>query len=262
MYMADKGLITPQRPPKHPCGTLTVIVGPMFAGKSSEAMRQLRRHELARQSCLLIKHASDDARLTDETQVVEEHFYAIEGDASEGDGLHYRRSPVYLHDSDGACMPPGQSYTAVSVSTLGQVPNALVAEAQFLFVDEAQWFPDLVHTVRDWVRLFGKHVYVYGIDSDKMQRPMDNMAHLTFIADHVRHRRAVCVRCGRDTASLSIKKHDADAEEGAASPIEPGGTNVYEARCFGCLDDQTYAAQQAKYRKGDFEFFHINGSGE
>lgn len=41
-------------------GTIEVIFGPMFCGKSTELIRRIRRHTVAKKSCLLIKYARDN----------------------------------------------------------------------------------------------------------------------------------------------------------------------------------------------------------
>jgi len=40
-------------------GTIEVIMGPMFSGKSTELRRKLQRHLIACKKVLLIKHSSD-----------------------------------------------------------------------------------------------------------------------------------------------------------------------------------------------------------
>jgi hypothetical protein len=40
-------------------GRIEMIVGPMFAGKSTELMRRIRRHKLAYRRCVVIKYAKD-----------------------------------------------------------------------------------------------------------------------------------------------------------------------------------------------------------
>lgn len=43
-----------------PRGMIEVIMGPMFSGKSTELLRKLQRHRIARKQVLLIKHSSDE----------------------------------------------------------------------------------------------------------------------------------------------------------------------------------------------------------
>ena len=41
-------------------GRIELIMGPMFAGKSTELMRRVRRHKISGKKCLLIKYIADD----------------------------------------------------------------------------------------------------------------------------------------------------------------------------------------------------------
>lgn len=40
-------------------GRIELIIGPMFAGKSTELLRRVKRHEIAGSKCLRIKYADD-----------------------------------------------------------------------------------------------------------------------------------------------------------------------------------------------------------
>ena len=40
-------------------GRIEIIMGPMFAGKSTELLRRMKRHEIAGSKCLRIKYAGD-----------------------------------------------------------------------------------------------------------------------------------------------------------------------------------------------------------
>lgn len=40
-------------------GRIELIIGPMFAGKSTELLRRVKRHEIAGSKCLRIKYAED-----------------------------------------------------------------------------------------------------------------------------------------------------------------------------------------------------------
>lgn len=49
-------LSAPHHPPR---GRIELIIGPMFAGKSTELLRRVKRHEIAGSKCLRIKFAAD-----------------------------------------------------------------------------------------------------------------------------------------------------------------------------------------------------------
>ena len=40
-------------------GMLDLIIGPMFAGKSTELLRRVKRHSISGKSCLYVKYAAD-----------------------------------------------------------------------------------------------------------------------------------------------------------------------------------------------------------
>lgn len=40
-------------------GCLEMIIGPMFAGKSTELLRRMQRHEISGKTCLYVKYAAD-----------------------------------------------------------------------------------------------------------------------------------------------------------------------------------------------------------
>ena len=44
---------------QHPRGHIELIIGPMFAGKSTELLRRMRRYEVSGKKCLHIKFAED-----------------------------------------------------------------------------------------------------------------------------------------------------------------------------------------------------------
>ena len=41
-------------------GRIELILGPMFSGKSTELVRLINRHSIAKLRCCVIKHAKDD----------------------------------------------------------------------------------------------------------------------------------------------------------------------------------------------------------
>lgn len=50
-------------------GSLQLIFGPMFSGKTTELMRRIKRYEIAKKKCLVIKYGAD-SRYTDEDKAV------------------------------------------------------------------------------------------------------------------------------------------------------------------------------------------------
>jgi thymidine kinase len=111
-------------------GRIELIVGPMFAGKTTELLRRLRRHELAGRRCLIVKHALDDR---------------FGGDATQG-------KHVVTHDAAqrGALAVTSAAMRRVDLGALpgvgGSCPcplSAMLTGVEVVGVDEAQFFePD------------------------------------------------------------------------------------------------------------------------
>ncbi|MFC8680109.1 thymidine kinase [Microbacterium ureisolvens] len=177
--------------------TLQVVAGPMFAGKSEELMRRVRRARIAGLEVEVISHALDDRR---------------------GEGL------VSSHS--------GLSVPSRSVPDA----EALVASVRgrgldLVAVDEAQFFgPELVPAV-DALVTDGLTVVVSGLCITFDGRPFEPLPALMAMAEDVLKLTAVCAVCGEDAAF-----HQRTVEDGGGDPRVPtraqvGGIESYQARC-------------------------------
>jgi hypothetical protein len=91
-------------------GRIEMIVGPMFAGKSTELMRRIRRHKLAYRRCVVIKYAKDMRHGEPETELA-------------------------THDN--------HRIKAVPCTKLYDVWNE-ARDSDVIGIDEAQFYPDLI----------------------------------------------------------------------------------------------------------------------
>ena len=41
------------------CGSIELILGPMFSGKTTEMLRRAKRHQIAGLNCLVVKYDAD-----------------------------------------------------------------------------------------------------------------------------------------------------------------------------------------------------------
>lgn len=176
---------------------LQVVAGPMFAGKSEELMRRVRRARIAGLSVDVVSHALDDRR--------------GEGQVSSHSGLSV----------------PSRSAPDV---------EALVASVQgrgldLVAIDEAQFFgPGLIDAV-DALVAEGVDVVVSGLCVTFDGRPFEPLPALMAIAEDVLKLTAVCAVCGEDAAF-----HQRLAAGGGGDPLNPtsdqvGGIESYQARC-------------------------------
>jgi thymidine kinase len=70
-----------------------------------------------------------------------------------------------------------------------------VQEADAIFINEGQFFPDLIDIVKTLVETCQKEVYVCGLDSDFRREPFGDILRLITLCDSVEKLKARCVRC-------------------------------------------------------------------
>lgn len=189
-------------------GRLQVIAGPMFAGKSEELMRRVRRARLAGLDAEVIVHALDD-----------------------------RHGGGAVASHIGTSIPARTAEDAVTLAGIfAERSRDLVA------IDEAQFFgPGLLELVdREVMR--GVDVIVAGLCITYDATPFEPLPALMARADEVVKLTAVCAVCGAD-APFHVRRSGpsralgegitAPAEDGPerADPAFVGGAETYEARC-------------------------------
>ena len=179
--------------------SLRVVIGPMFAGKTSEIQSVVRRFNCLGKTVLVLTASIDD---------------------------RYGTASVISHDRS--------SIPATAVDIHGGL-RAVVSSPEFLaataiVVDEAQFFVNcLVEFVRIAVDEYGKHVTVGGLDGDANRRPFGDVLALIPLADSVEKRTALCLKCGDGTVALFSRKLVADEE--ASEQVSVGGADKYEPVC-------------------------------
>ena len=175
--------------------SLRIVVGPMFAGKTSEIQSVVRRYGCLGKKVLVLT-ADIDTR--------------------------YKRDSVVNHDQNA--IPAN----AVDLHSLEAVLTwATFAEATAIVVDEAQFFVGcLIPFVRAAVDQHGKHVVVVGLDSDAEQRPFGDVLALAAHADSIEKKTALCRRCGDGTAAIFTKALAAKEVQ-----VAVGGSDMYEPVC-------------------------------
>ena len=95
------------RRPTHDLGTLEVICGSMFSGKSEELIRRLRRAQIAKQLVQIFKPGADD-----------------------------RYDPGHIVSHNDQRLPSER------VSTSEELYSRVAAETQVVGIDEAQFFDE------------------------------------------------------------------------------------------------------------------------
>lgn len=156
-------------------GSIEVICGSMFSGKTEELLRRLRRALIAKQKIEIFKPAID-TRYSD-TQIVSHD-------------KNYISSTIVEHSSNILLL-------SSNVEVIG--------------IDEAQFFDDGLSDVCQTLADQGIRVIVAGLDMDFKRKPFGPMPHLCAIADDVKKVHAICVECGR-LANFSYRIIDNDKQ--------------------------------------------------
>lgn len=177
-------------------GSIEVITGSMFSGKTEELIRRLKRALLARQKVQAFKPRIDD---------------------------RYDASRIVSH---GAAFVEAVA-VATSESLLGRVEEG----TQVVGIDEAQFFDREIVTVAEALANRGVRVIAAGLDQDYLGRPFAPMPELMAIAEEVTKVRAVCSVCGEPASrSQRIVPEGQTVLVGGAGAYEARCRSCFEPR--------------------------------
>jgi len=115
--------------------------------------------------------------------------------------------------------------TTVPCITTSNLLDVDVSNVTHIYINEAQFFPELVYFVKEMLRL-QKHVYVYGLDGDFKQEKFGSILDLIPFSDTYTKLYAECANC-RNRASFS-KRLTINNEQFAPD-------DVYIPVCRSCL---------------------------
>jgi len=175
-----------------------VIAGVMFAGKSEELIRRVRRAIIAKKRVQVFKSHLDD---------------------------RYGVYKVTTHD--------GVSVEAEPADSSAEIVRELRRDVEVVAIDEAQFLdPAIVEVCSDLARR-GLRVIVAGTDTDFRGEPFGPMPQLLAIAEVVDKLHAICVRCG-NPASRNQRLINQQPARYDSPTIMVGGSESYEARCRHC----------------------------
>jgi thymidine kinase len=176
-------------------GRIEVVCGPMFAGKTEELLRRVRRAEVAGRRVVVINHALDTR-----------------------------------HGTDQVASLAGLAYPSVAATTPEEVLQAVPDGTELVAIDEAHFFgPGLIPVV---TRLAGQDltVIVAGLDVTFEGQPFEPLPSLMALAERVDKLTAICAICGED-AVFHVRMAAGSTSPTDPSAEHVGGTDKYQARC-------------------------------
>jgi thymidine kinase len=180
--------------------SLELLIGPMFAGKSSAIQSIVRRHQSLGWKVFVITNSMD---------------------------TRYSDSPMIVNH-DKQMMP------AVATDKLMPLLETQeYKESRLVVVEEAQFFSDLIPFIEAVVDKHGKHAVVVGLDGDADRRPFGRVLDLVPMADRITKLTAMCKHCGDGTPAIFTFAHNTDTEAAIASGsvINVGADEKYVPLC-------------------------------
>jgi thymidine kinase len=145
---------------KKKVGSIEVIAGSMFSGKTEELIRRLKRAKIARQEVEIFK------------SVVDKRFSDTE---------------VVSHDENSIRSTPVENSANILL---------LTGNADVIGIDEAQFFDNGLIDVVVKLADMGIRVIVAGLDMDFKGVPFGPIPGLMAVADYITKVHAICVKCG------------------------------------------------------------------
>lgn len=180
---------------KHTHGSVEVITGSMFSGKTDELIRRLRRARIARQQVQVFKPAVD---------------------------TRYAVGKVTSH--------AGSEFDAQPVEQAQDILPLIRPDTTVVAVDEAQFFDWSIADVVQGLADKGLRVIVAGLDTDFRGEPFGPMPLLLAQADDVEKLHAICMTCG-EPATRTQRLIDGDPADYDDPVVAVGASEMYEARC-------------------------------
>lgn len=180
---------------KHHTGSIEVITGSMFSGKTDELIRRLRRATIARQKVQVFKPAID---------------------------IRYAEQKVTSH--------AGSDFAAIPIKEANDIPCTLDPDTTVVAIDEAQFFDGEVISIAQHLANKGLRVIVAGLDTDFRGEPFGPMPVLMAQAERVDKLHAICMICGEE-ASRTQRLVNGNPANYYDPVVIVGAAELYEARC-------------------------------
>jgi len=181
-------------------GRIEVICGPMFAGKTEELLRRVRRAVIAGRKVLVFDHALDSR-----------------------------------HPGDRLASHAGIDHPATVVSSAAEIVPRVGERSGMVAIDEAQFFGAELVGVAGQLADHGLLVVVAGLDVTFDGLPFEPLPTLMALAERVDKLTAICTVCGEDAV---FHARIGATATGLAGPTATdlvsdhvGSADKYQARC-------------------------------
>lgn len=183
---------------------LELIIGPMFAGKTTELIRKVKRHYYSKMKCAILKY-SKDIRYGNEDCLITHDRQKLDSRTDEIEVLSF-----------------SENWDDEFIENLEKF--------QVIGIDECQFFPRL-REFCETLMLQNKIVYAAGLSADYNLQMFPEIINTLPLASHINFLSSVCEMCGNDHSQTSyLHKSDDQMEDN----ILIGGKDKYFPLCLRC----------------------------
>ena len=173
--------------------SLTIIIGPMFAGKTTRLLE------------IALEHKKTG-----------EKIYVI-------NSIHDTRTDNYIKTHDN------QKIDAIKMADLNIFTLEFIAELKHLnytsiIIDEIQFFSNIEYHIKLMLQC-GFNVYIAGLQADANQKPFGELPNLLCLADKIEHITGKCFICNKNAAHTILRNQNLTKQ------ILPGGSEKYMCVC-------------------------------
>lgn len=180
---------------KHTTGSVEVVCGSMFSGKTEELIRRLRRATIARQKVQVFKPAID---------------------------IRFAAEKVKSH--------AGSDFAATPVQSAAEILTRLDATTTVVGIDETQFLDAEIVPIVQSLADRGVRVIIAGLDQNFRGEPFGSMPVLLALAEKVDKLTAICMVCG-DPGTRTQRLVNGKPARFDDPVVIVGASEMYESRC-------------------------------
>ena len=179
-------------------GFFELIIGPMFAGKSTELLKHINSLKHINKSILVINHSWNN---------------------------RYNSVGITTHSG----LKYDDCITSDNLTSITTDNNDSFKNCDIIIIEEIQFFSDAVENIKLWCDIYKKYVIVAGLSGNYFREPFPVISNLIPIADKITQVKAFCKKCSDGTCAIFSKKiNNVDKNN---YKDETGGEDLYIAVC-------------------------------
>ena len=175
----------------HNVGSLKLVIGPMFSGKSSELIKEIRKLKVINTKYIVIKPIIDN---------------------------RYKSNYIVSHDKE--------SEECIITDDLNNITDNEILDFNSIIIDEGQFLKNLKNKVLYWVEKLNKNIIIGGLDGDYKRNPIGEILELIPFCDSIKKINSLCVNCKNGTPALFSHRITNEQEQ-----VVVGSSDIYIPLC-------------------------------